>query len=169
MLRTEYFYLFVIQGPSFLKEKLKLKECPLNIKVVDDIKPYKRRKVGILNGAHTAMVPVAYLAGLNTVGESMADQDIVEFVGNMLDNEIIPMLSMDKNELTEFRNSVMQRFENPYIKHYLLSISLNSLTKFTTRLLPQLISYANEKNQAPKNLSFSLASIILLLSRKKKQ
>ncbi|WP_166373181.1 tagaturonate reductase [Psychromonas sp. SA13A] len=156
---AEYFYLFVIQGPCSLKDKLKLAQCSLNIKVVDDIKPYKQRKVGILNGAHTAMVPVAYLAGLDTVGESMADKDIVKFVANMLDDEIIPMLSMDKTELTDFRNSVMQRFENPYIKHYLLSISLNSLTKFTTRLLPQLISYVKEMEKAPKNISFSLAAL----------
>lgn len=156
---AEYFYLFVIQGPDWLKEKLELSQCALNIKVVEDIKPYKQRKVGILNGAHTALVPVAYLMGLDTVGESMRDADVTEFVQSMLDEEVIPTLSMDKDELEAFKESVIQRFENPYIKHYLISIALNSLTKFKTRLLPQLVRYIELNNQAPNKLSFSLAAL----------
>ncbi len=159
MVTAEYFYLFVIQGPQWLKEKLHLDQCDLNILVVDDIQPYKQRKVGILNGAHTAMVPVAYLAGLDTVGEAMDDAQVLRFVENLLDEEVIPTLPMDKQALSEFRHSVIQRFKNPYIKHYLLSISLNSLTKFKTRLLPQLVRYVELQQQAPKHLCFSLAAL----------
>ncbi|WP_375753694.1 tagaturonate reductase [Vibrio sp. HN007] len=164
---AEYFYLFVIQGPKWLESKLKLQQCPLNIKVVEDIKPYKERKVGILNGAHTALVPVAYLAGLDTVGESMNDSEISKFVQTLLDEEVIPTLSMNKEELTEFKDSVIKRFENPYIKHYLISIALNSLTKFKTRLLPQLMTYIEQNEQAPKRLSFSLAALFCFYQGKR--
>ena len=159
LVAAEYFYLFVIQGPDWLKNKLKLEQCSLNIVIVDDIKPYKERKVGILNGAHTAMVPVAYLAGIDTVSEAMQDQDIYAFLDALLDNEVIPSLDMDTQELCSFKCSVLNRFRNPYIKHYLTSIALNSLTKFKTRLLPQLITYNRNNGQAPKYMSFSLAAL----------
>ncbi|WP_085248398.1 tagaturonate reductase [Gilliamella mensalis] len=157
---AEYFYLFVIQGPNWLKQKLKLDQVDLNILIVDDIKPYKERKVGILNGAHTAMVPVAYLAGLRTVGQCMDNLQIETFVKNLLNQEVIPTLSLDKEQLKQFADEVLKRFKNPFIKHELISISLNSLTKFKTRLLPQLLTYSKQFNQPPKYISFSLAALI---------
>lgn len=157
---AEYFYLFVIQGPSWIKDKLKLEQVDLNILVVDDIKPYKERKVGILNGAHTAMVPVAYLAGIRTVGQAMSDNKIECFIKNLLNKEVIPTLSLDKDELNQFAHDVLNRFRNPFIKHELIAISLNSLTKFKTRLLPQLLTYSQKFNQPPKYISFSLAALI---------
>lgn len=157
---AEYFYLFVIQGPQWLNQTFHLDEVNLNIRIVDDIKPYKERKVGILNGAHTAMVPVAYLAGLRTVGEAMNTPIIEKFINNLLTEEIIPTLSLDKQELNDFAKAVLDRFRNPYIKHELIAISLNSLTKFKTRLLPQLITYSQRFNKPPKFMAFSLAALI---------
>ncbi|SIO95721.1 tagaturonate reductase [Vibrio spartinae] len=159
LVAAEYYNLFVIQGPQWLNDKLKLEQCPLNIKIVDNIKPYKERKVGILNGAHTAMVPVAYLSGLDTVGQAMQDEEVAGFLNGLLNDEVIPSLSMAEDELQAFKESVLDRFRNPYIKHYLISIALNSLTKFKTRLLPQLITYAQNQGTAPKYLSFSLAAL----------
>ena len=156
----EYFHLFVIQGPNWLKQKLKLDQVDLNILVVEDIKPYKERKVGILNGAHTAMVPVAYLSGLRTVGESMNDPQIATFIKNLLNQEVIPTLSLDKEELEKFADEVLKRFKNPFIKHELMSIALNSLTKFKTRLLPQLLTYSQKFKKPPTYISFSLAALI---------
>ncbi|WP_392552505.1 tagaturonate reductase [Orbus wheelerorum] len=157
---AEYFYLFVIQGPNWIRDKLKLNDVDMNILVVDDIKPYKERKVGILNGAHTAMVPVAYLAGIRTVGDAMANQKVENFVKNLLNKEVIPTLSLDKNELNQFASDVLNRFKNPFIKHELIAISLNSLTKFKTRLLPQLLTYSQKFNQPPKYITFALSALI---------
>ncbi|KJY81919.1 altronate oxidoreductase [Vibrio galatheae] len=167
MVTAEYFYLFVIQGPKALAEALKLDECDLNIKIVDDIKPYKERKVAILNGAHTAMVPVAYLAGIDTVGEAMADDELRQFVDVLLSDEVIPALDLPRSELDSFAASVIQRFQNPYIKHQLMSISLNSMTKFKTRLLPQLLRCVELNGQPPKLMSFSLAAQILFYRGKR--
>lgn len=160
MVAGEYFHLLVIQGPKWLEKELRLKEVNLNIRIVDDIKPYKERKVGILNGAHTAMVPVSYLCGKETVKESMEDIVIKKYLESLINEEIIPALNMDKQELKEFANSVIDRFNNPYIKHQLLSISLNSMFKFKTRLLPQLLTNVDKLNKFPKYMAFSLASLI---------
>lgn len=161
MVTAEYFYLFVIQGPQWLNEKLKLDRVDLNIHIVDDIKPYKERKVSILNGAHTAMVPVAYLAGLRSVGESMADPVISSFVSRLLNQEVIPTLSLDPSELEQFAKDVISRFNNPYIRHELQAISLNSLTKFKTRLLPQLLTYSQRFGKPPVHMVSALAALIL--------
>ena len=114
---AEHFYLFVIQGPKSLATELRLDKYPLNVLIVDDIKPYKERKVAILNGAHTALVPVAFQAGLDTVGEAMNDAEICAFVEKAIYEEIIPVLDLPRDELESFASAVTGRFRNPYIKH----------------------------------------------------
>ncbi|MDA8477700.1 tagaturonate reductase [Citrobacter sp. Awk 4] len=156
---AEHFYLFVIQGPAWLAEALKLTESSLNIRIVDDIKPYKERKVAILNGAHTALVPVAWLCGLETVGEAMQDEDVRHFVEKAINQEIIPVLDLPAAELREFADAVTGRFQNPYIRHQLLSIALNGMTKFRTRILPQLLA-GQQGNTYPVRLTFALAALI---------
>lgn len=161
MTTGEYFYLFVIQGPKdILTKELRLDKVNLNILIVGDLKPYKLRKVGILNGAHTAMVPVAYLYGIDTVREAMENKDIREFIEKAIDEEIIPALDMDKKELMEFKEAVIKRFQNPYVKHMLMDISLNSMSKYKSRILPQVLETYRRTNKLPKRLLFSLAALI---------
>lgn len=157
---AEHFYLFVIQGPKSLARELRLDKYPLNVLIVDDIKPYKERKVAILNGAHTALVPVAYQAGLDTVGEAMSDGDICGFVEKAIYQEIIPVLNLPREELESFASAVTGRFRNPYIKHQLLSIALNGMTKFRTRILPQLLAGQKASGKLPARLTFALAALI---------
>lgn len=157
----EYFYLFVIQGPKdILTRELKLEGLNLNILIVEDLKPYKMRKVGILNGAHTAMVPVSYLYGIDTVREAMENDDIRNFIELAIDEEIIPALDMDEKELKEFKDAVVNRFKNPYVKHMLMDISLNSMAKYKSRILPQVLETYKRTGKLPKRLLFSLAALI---------
>jgi tagaturonate reductase len=157
---AEHFYLFVIQGPAWLANALRLDKYPLNVLIVDDIKPYKARKVAILNGAHTALVPVAWLAGLNTVGEAMNDAEVCRFVEKTIADEIIPVLDLPRDELLSFAEAVTSRFQNPYIQHQLLSIALNGMTKFRTRILPQLLAGLEATGKLPPRLTFALAALI---------
>lgn len=157
----EHFYLFVIQGPKdILTRELKLEGLNLNILIVEDLKPYKMRKVGILNGAHTAMVPVSYLYGIDTVREAMENDDIRNFIELAIDEEIIPALDMDEKELKEFKDAVVNRFKNPYVKHMLMDISLNSMAKYKSRILPQVLETYKRTGKLPKRLLFSLAALI---------
>jgi tagaturonate reductase len=157
---AEHFYLFVIQGPQSLAAELRLDQLPLNVLIVDDIKPYKERKVAILNGAHTALVPVAFQAGLDTVGEAMNDQQVCAFVEKAIYEEIIPVLDLPRDELESFASAVTGRFRNPYIKHQLLSIALNGMTKYRTRILPQLLAGQQASGKLPARLTFALAALI---------
>ncbi|HEM8662565.1 TPA: tagaturonate reductase [Klebsiella aerogenes] len=157
---AEYFWLFVIQGPQTLAKKLRLDRCPLNIRIVDDIRPYKERKVAILNGAHTALVPVAWLCGVDTVGEAMQDEVIRHYVQQTISEEIIPALDLPVDQLRQFADAVTGRFLNPYIRHQLLSIALNGMTKFRTRILPQLLTNIRQHGVIPPRLTFALAALI---------
>ncbi|WP_156293762.1 tagaturonate reductase [Serratia oryzae] len=157
---AEHFYLFVIQGPQWLAQELHLDQLDLNVHIVDDIKPYKERKVAILNGAHTALVPVAFLAGLNTVGEAMSDKQVGDFVARTIAEEIMPVLDLPQEELLPFAEAVQNRFRNPFIQHQLLSIALNGMTKFRTRILPQLLAGQQKNGVLPTRLTFALAALI---------
>lgn len=156
----EHFHLWVIEGPAWVKDVFPADKAGLNVLFVDDMTPYRTRKVRILNGAHTCMVPVAYLYGIDTVREAVESPVIGEFVRTSIFEEIIPTLDLPQNELEDFANAVIDRFKNPFIKHQLMSIALNSMSKFETRVLPSVLEYQARKNELPKKLVFSLAALI---------
>jgi tagaturonate reductase len=157
---AEPFHLWVIEGDTNLANELPLVEAGLNVIWTNDMTPYRTRKVRILNGAHTMTVLGAYLAGKDTVKECMDDEMISAFMKNGLYNEIIPTLDLSKEELESFASAVLERFANPFIKHYLLSIALNSVSKFKTRLLPSITEYSRRTGKAPRVLGFSLAALL---------
>jgi tagaturonate reductase len=156
----EIYHSWIIEGPQSLKDELPIEKAGLNIKIVDDITPYRTSKVRILNGPHTAMVPVAYLYGLETVGESVGHEIIGKYINGLIYEEIIETLDLPHKELIEFADAIIERFQNPYINHYLMSIALNSMSKFRTRNLPSLTEYLKRKGQLPKKLTFSFAALI---------
>lgn len=163
LVAAEYYYLFVIQGPSWVGDALKLAGAGLNVKLVDDITPYKKRKVGILNGGHTTLVPVALLAGLEAVGPSVDDSAVGAFLRAAILDEIIPALEMDRKELEAFAADVLLRFRNPSIHHRLASIALNSWSKFAARVMPQILRYAElNDGRLPRRLVLALAATMVL-------
>lgn len=160
MVVGEQYHLWVIEGPSWIRNELPFEKTRLNAMVVDNLAPYRTRKVRILNGTHTAMTPVAYLYGLETVADAVNHKEVGAFIRELIADEILPALDGPTEELNTFAIDVLERFKNPYIKHYLMSISLNSISKFKTRDLPTVLEYVNRKKALPKKMAFSLASLI---------
>lgn len=161
LVEGEQFHLWVIEGPDWIKKEFPVDKANLNVLFTDNQKPYRTRKVRILNGAHTTLTPVAYLYGIDTVREAIEDKVVGKFVTEAIFDEIIPTLELPKNELTEFANAVIDRFKNPFVKHFLMSISLNSMSKYETRVLPSLLQYVEIHKTLPKHLVFGLASMIV--------
>lgn len=160
LVEGEYFHLWVIEGPKEIKEEFPADKIGLNVLFVDDLTPYRTRKVRILNGAHTSMVPVSYLYGIDTVKESVEDEVIGKYIESVIYDEIVPTLDLPEEELLDFSAAVLDRFGNPFIKHYLMSISLNSMSKFQTRVLPSILEYIDIRSAMPAKLLFALASLI---------
>ena len=160
----EVFGVWVIEGPAGLEDKLPFKKAGVNVMVVPDVTPYKKRKVRILNGAHTGFVLGAYLAGFDIVRDCMHNDTIRGFMNKMLHEEVIPTLPLDKKDLEEFASAVQDRFNNPFINHELMSISLNSTSKWKARNMPSFLAYIEEQKKLPKCLTMSLAAYIAFYS-----
>lgn len=158
----EPFLFFAIEGDKSLNDKLPLLNSGLNIVIEDNIAKYRLRKVRILNGGHTADVPATFLAGLDTVTQMMDDCVTGKFTRQTIRNIILPSISLDKQMLTDFADATIERFQNPFIKHYLQSILLNCTAKFKARVLPSLLEYHAKFHKFPKNLCFSFAAYIYL-------
>ncbi len=164
----ELFNLWVIEGDKKWAERFPVHKTDAHVIWTDDVSPYKKRKVRILNGAHTSTVLAAYLAGYDTVGDFMKDDTIRAFMNKVIYDEVIPTLDLPEEDLKSFARAVNDRFSNPYIKHKLLDIALNSCSKFNARCLPSLLDYADTKGILPECLTFSLAAFIRFYQCEKK-
>ena len=159
---AEPFGLWVIESDKDISNELPLPQCGLPVIYTDNQKPYKQRKVRILNGAHTSFVPAAFQCGHDIVLTAMNDDLILNFMQKTLYDEVIPTLSLAKDDLMAFAEAVTGRFKNPFIKHALLSICLNSVSKWRARCMPSLLGYVEKTGELPARLTFSLASLMNL-------
>lgn len=157
----EVYASWVIEGPESIKEEFPVDKAGLPITFTDNVDAYKKRKVRILNGAHTAMVAAAYLAGKDIVRDCMKDDVIRGYMNRALYDEIIPVLKgLDEKGLHDFADAVTDRFENPFIDHKLLSIALNCTSKWKARVMPSLLEYYELKRELPAVLTFSFAAYL---------
>ena len=160
VVKGEIFHLWVIEAPESVAEEFPADKASLNVLFVPSEAPYHERKVTLLNGPHTVLSPVGYLSGLDTVKECVEDPEVGQFVKKVMYGELLETLNLPKEELLAFADSVVERFLNPYVKHFVTSIMLNSFPKYKTRDLPGLKTYLERKGELPKGLVLGLAAII---------
>lgn len=166
---AEPFALWVIESSKDISNEWPMDKAlegkvGMNVIFTDNQKPYKQRKVRILNGAHTSFVLASYLKGNDFVNQSMKDEIIRNFMNHTIHDEVIPTLSLPKADLEEFADAVVDRFNNPFIQHSLLAISLNSVSKWRARCLPSLLGYVEKFNELPSHLTFSIAALMAFYS-----
>ena len=157
--KAEIFHLWVIEAPKEVADEFPADKAGLNVLFVPSEAPYHERKVTLLNGPHTVLSPVGYLSGLDTVKECCEDPLIGRFVHRVMYEELLPTLNLPEEELVKFANDVMERFRNPFVKHFVTSIMLNSFPKYRTRDLPGLKTYLERKGTLPEGLVLGLAAI----------
>ena len=160
MVTGEPFALWVIESAKDISKEFPLPDAGLPVIFTDNQKPYKQRKVRILNGAHTSFVLASYLCGNDIVRQSMQDDDIRNFMLKTIYDEVIPTLSLPEEELKQFAGEVVNRFNNPYVDHALLAISLNSVSKWRARCMPSLLGYVEKTGKLPAHLTFSIAALM---------
>lgn len=164
LVAAEPFASWIIQSPKDISGELAFDKAGLPVVYTDNYRPYKQRKVRILNGAHTSFVLASYLCGNNIVRESMEDKLIKDFMNETLFDEVIPTLDLPKQELLDFAKEVIDRFNNPYVDHALLAISLNSVSKWKARCLPSFTEYIKRTGKTPCHLAFSIAALMAFYS-----
>ena len=157
--KAEIFHLWVIEAPQEIAGEFPADKAGLHVLFVPSEAPYHERKVTLLNGPHTVLSPVGYLSGLDTVRECCEDEVVGKFVNKVMYEELMETLNLPKDELRKFADDVKDRFVNPYVKHFVTSIMLNSFPKFRTRDLPGIKTYLERKGKLPQGLVFGLAAI----------
>ena len=160
LVAAEPFHIWAIEAPEIVQQLLPFDKIGLNVRYTDSLEKYRTLKVRILNGAHTSMVPVGVLAGKETVRETLETAPTSEFVQDVIFKEILPTLDFPQEELERYANDILDRFKNPFIRHKLLDISLNSISKFKTRVLSSLLPICEKFNTIPGNMAKSIAAII---------
>ena len=160
VVQAEIFHLWVIEAPEKVAKEFPADKAGLNVLFVPSEKPYHDRKVTLLNGPHTVLAPVGYLAGFDIVREIVEDEVMGTFVKKVMFDELMPTLDLPKAELEKFGNDVLDRFRNPYVKHFVTSIMLNSFPKFKTRDLPGMKIYLERIGELPSAIVLGLAAII---------
>ena len=160
VVKGEIFHLWVIEAPESVAAEFPADKAGLNVLFVPSEAPYHERKVTLLNGPHTVLSPVGYLSGLDTVKQCVEDEEVGQFVKKVMYGELLETLNLPKPELEAFADSVVERFVNPYVKHFVTSIMLNSFPKYKTRDLPGVKTYLERKGELPKGLVLGLAAII---------
>ena len=158
---SELFHLWVIECDYDIESELPFTKAGLNVIVTPNLlETYRTRKVRILNGAHTSLVPHALLSGFETVKDCVDNAEMREHIRKCVFDEIIPTLDLPEEELVEYASDVLRRFANPYIKHFLASIALNSVSKFKVRVLPSILEYIKRYGKTPVTLVFALKRLI---------
>ena len=170
---AEPFALWVIESKKDISKEWPMDRAlagkeGMNVIFTDNQKPYKQRKVRILNGAHTSFVLASYLKGNDFVNQSMKDPIIRDFMMHTIHDEVIPTLTLPKQDLEDFANAVVDRFNNPFIQHSLLAISLNSVSKWRARCLPSLLGYVDKYHRLPEHMTFSIAALMAFYSSDEK-
>lgn len=161
----EPFGLWAIENKGEIGEYVKPGKHNIEVVLTDDIKYYKKRKVRVLNGSHTNLVPVGLWNGKDTVYDCMSDKRLYKFVNDTLAEEIIPFVSDDAAATSEFAESVKERFLNPYLNHMLTSIALNSVSKWRARVLPSFKDYYLKNGRIPENLTKGFACLMAMYKK----
>ena len=160
VVKGEIFHLWVIEAPESVAREFPADKAGLNVLFVPSEKPYHERKVTLLNGPHTVLSPVGYLSGLDTVKECVEDEVIGAYVRKVMFEELMQTLDLPEAELKKFAEDVLDRFRNPFVKHFVTSIMLNSFPKFKTRDLPGLKIFLKRKGVLPQGIVMGLAGIV---------
>lgn len=164
LVASELFHLWVIQGPAAVRAELPFDAAGLNVVWTDSLAPHRTLKVRILNGLHTTLCIPAILSGAETVRGALEDALLGRFAARALEEEILPSLDMPVETTRSYADAVLERFRNPFIKHKLASISMNSVSKFRARVLPSLLGSVEKKGTVPDAMAFSLAALIAFYS-----
>jgi tagaturonate reductase len=161
VVQAEVFYLWIIEAPKTVEKEFSVGKTGLNVFFVEDEEPYHKRKVTLLNGAHTVLAPVAWLSGIDIVRDACRHEIVGQYIRKVMFDELMPTLDLPREELNSYAKEVLERFNNPYIDHSVTSIMLNSFSKYRARDLPALERYVELKGELPSGLVMGLAALII--------
>lgn len=161
----EPFGLWAVEDKGEISKYVKDGVHNIEVVLTKDIKYYKKRKVRVLNGSHTNLVPVGLWHGKETVYDCMNDNELSQFIEDTLTYDIVPFVSNDIEATKVFAESIKERFMNPYLNHLLTSISLNSISKWKARDLPSFKDYYDKNGKIAKYLTVGFSYLMAIYAK----
>ena len=165
----EPFGLWAVEDKGEISKYVKDGVHNIEVVLTKDIKYYKKRKVRVLNGSHTNLIPAGLWHGKETVYDCMIDEKLSKFLEDTLALEIVPFVSSDVKATTVFAESIKERFLNPFLNHLLTSIALNSISKWKARNLCSFTDYYNEYGKIPANMVKGFSYLMAIYQKIEKQ
>ena len=165
LVQTEPYCFWAIEGTEKDRDDLPFMNSTAEVILDENIDFFSLRKIRILNGLHTFMAAKGLLAGVQTVGDYVADPDRIRELHAFLEQEIFPTLNAPLVDLQAYAEQVIDRFKNPFVSHKLADISLNSVAKFNSRLAPIFNFHLEKKGVLPPIGSLGLVALVLFYLR----
>jgi tagaturonate reductase len=162
---TEVYRLWAIEGNEKVKSVLSFASADAGVVIAPDIQLYRELKLRLLNGTHTLTCGVAFLAGIETVAEAMNNQAVLNFIRELMSQEIGPSIpyEISSSEKEKFAISVLDRFRNLHIRHFWINITVQYSAKMKMRVLPVLLTHYKSHRAVPSRMAFGFATWILFM------
>ncbi len=158
--QVEPYLFWGIEGSDQDLKKLPFRKCK-GVVLTDSLLSYTKRKISILNGLHTLMAALGRLQQIKTVQEYVQDPGRLQELNLLAEEELFPFLDQPLDELRAYTSAIFDRFKNPFMSHALNDISLQSIAKFKSRLLP-ICSYSLEKKRMlPPRITVGLVALLM--------
>ena len=166
---SEPFGLWAIKGDQSVKDVCSFFQCNEEVKIEEDINIYKELKLRLLNATHSSLTAYAILSGFSTVFEAMSNQSFKQYAEDLMAEEIGPGIpyEIDQNVKTAFAASVIDRFSNPFLKHFWKDIAFNYTNKISIRIVPLIVNYYRTNGKLPLKLVEGIANYLALYSQAK--
>lgn len=158
---SEPYHFLALEAEEGIEAELPLHRSGLNVVWASDLAPYHLRKVRILNGSHACLVFLGSLLGHETVLDAMEDPALARFLRHCVHEEIVPTLEQPEAELRTYVEETFERFRNPWLRHRLRDIALNSLAKVKVRLLAPILDAHRERGTPPPGLCLAFAAFLV--------
>jgi tagaturonate reductase len=160
---AEPYAFWAIEGEApALRAAFPIDVNPESVVFAPDIRFYEERKLRLLNGTHTAVAPLAMLAGVRTVREAMDHPRLGVFLRGLLFDEIIPATGLPADAADAFARLVVDRFQNPWLDHEWRVILTNQEAKMRIRVVPLIVASATRQTRAPERLALACAAHLTL-------
>ena len=158
--QVEPYLFWGIEGSDQDLEKLPFRKCK-GVVLTDSLLPYTKRKISILNGLHTVMAALGRLQHIQTVQQYVQDHDRLQELNRLAEEELFPFLDQSLDTLQEYTSAIFERFKNPFMAHALNDISLQSIAKFKSRLLPICTYSLEKKGTLPPRITVGLVALLM--------
>jgi tagaturonate reductase len=167
MIMAEVYRLWAIESSNEkVKKILSFSQADKGVIIASDISLFRELKLRLLNGSHTLSCGLAWLAGFPIVKKAMDDPAFSSYMRTLMLEEIAPAItssSLTMEAANNFTGKTLDRYNNPYIAHSWLGITLQYCSKMRMRVIPVLLNHYQRYGTVPRRIALGFAAHLLFM------